>query len=365
VVGERLRKRGIMADAHDRSDRVPADTRGIGRYARAVLRRLVAREDIALTLLLPERFPWLRRNSLAAAIGSTRFRVAREAPRDTQLLWHPANGTFFSAPGVPSVVTIHDAVPFRFPNPDRAASERERAPFLRSSREATHFIAVSHFGAAEATDVFGIAADRIAVIPHGVDGSFTPGEPGPLPSALREGGYLLFVGDPGTERRKNFPVLAAAHADAFPSGDPPIAVAGPRAPQGAATCYVGEIRDDIRGSENATLRSLYRGALALCVPSLHETFGMPGVEAMACGTPVLAAQSSCLPEIYGDAALFIPPEDARVWSECLQRIVSDRRLQADLRERGLAQAARYDWERSAQAHLDLFRRVAERDAMHA
>ena len=339
------------------------DTRGIGRYARAVLRRLIAREEIALTLLLPERFPWLRRKSLAAALGSTRFRVARETPRDTQLLWHPANGTFFSKPGVPSVVTIHDAVPFRYPNPDRAASERERAPFLRSVREATHFIAVSHFGAAEVTEVFGIAADRIEIIPHGVEGSFTPGEPGTLPVPLRAGAYLLFVGDPGTERRKNFPLLAAAHAEAFPGGDPPIAVAGPRAAQYAAARHVGEIRDDIRDSENATLRSLYRGAIALCVPSLHETFGMPGIEAMACGTPVLAAQSSCLPEIYGDAALFAPPEDARAWSKCLQRIVADRPLRSELRERGLARAASFDWERSAQAHIELFRRVAACNGM--
>ena len=337
------------------------DTRGIGRYARAVLRRLIAREDIALTLLLPERFPWLRRNSLAAALGSTRFRVAKKAPYGTQLLWHPANGTFFSTPEVPSVVTIHDAVPFRFPNPDRAASDRERAPFLRSASEATHFIAVSHFGAAEVNEVFGIAADRIEVIPHGVEGSFTPGEPGSLPVPLRAGAYLLFVGDPSTERRKNFPVLAAAHANAFPSGDPPIAVAGPRAAKYAAARYVGEIRDDVRGSENATLRSLYRGAIALCVPAVHETFGMPGIEAMACGTPVLAAQSSCLPEIYGDAALFAPPADPRAWSECMQRLVADRPLRAELRERGLARAARYDWDRSAQAHLKLFRRVATRN----
>jgi len=341
------------------------DTRGIGRYARAILRRLVARDDLSLTLLLPERFPWLRKSALAQAIGSTRFRLATRAPHGTQVLWHPANGTFFSAVGVPSIATIHDAVPFRFPNSDRAASERERAPFLRSAREAAHFIAVSHFGAAELTDAFGIDADRIEVIPHGVDPSFTPGEPGALPGSLRPGEYLLFVGDPGTERRKNFPLLAAAHARAFPAGDPPIAVVGPRAPVYAAACYVGEIRDDIRGRENATLRSLYRAALALCVPSSHETFGMPGIEAMACGTPVLASAASCLPEIYGDAALFSPPDDEKLWSEGLARIAREGALRSELRERGLAQAARYDWERSAHAHLDLFRRIAERDAMHA
>ncbi len=337
---------------------VATDSRGIGRYARAILRRIVGHEDIALTLLLPERLPWLRKRSLAAAIGSSRFRVASRAPADTQLLWHPANGAFFSAPGVPSVATIHDAVPFRFPNPDLAARERERTPFLRSAREAAHFIAVSHFGASELNDALGIAPDRIEVIPHGVEGSFTPGEPGALPGSLRAGEYLLFVGDPVTEPRKNFPLLASAHTRAFPSGSPPIAIVGPRAAECAASCYIGELRDDIRTSENTALRSLYRGARALCVPSFHETFGMPGIEAMACGTPVLASQASCLPEIYGDAACFAAPEDAREWGEALRRIVADDTYRAELRTRGLAQAARYNWERSAQSHLVLFRRLA-------
>ena len=344
---------------------VATDTRGIGRYARAILRRIVGRTDIALTLLLPERLPWLRKNSLAAAIGSSRFRVASRPPAGTQLLWHPANGTFFSAPGAPSVATIHDAVPFRFPNPDLAARERERAPFLRSAREAAQFIAVSQFGASELNDALGIAPDRIEVIPHGVEGSFTSGEPAALPGALRAGEYLLFVGDPGTEPRKNFPLLATAHARAFPNASPPIAIAGPRAATYAASCYVGEIRDDIRKSENASLRALYRGARALCVPSFHETFGMPGIEAMACGTPVLASRASCLPEIYGDAACFAAPEDASEWSACLQRIVADDTYHAELRERGLARAARYDWEQSAQAHVTLFRRVAERARLSA
>jgi len=335
-----------------------SDTRGIGRYARAVLRRLAAREDLALTLLLPERFPWLRKDALARAIGSQRFRVATRLPQRTHLLWHPANGTFFSASGVPSVATIHDAVPFRFPNPDRAASEREREPFLRSVRESTHFIAVSQFGASELTEALSIPSDRIEVIPHGVERSFTPGVPDTLPGSLRVGAYLLFVGDPGTERRKNFSLLAQAHARAFPNGNPRLVVAGPRAAEYGASIYAGELRDDILGSENSALRSLYRGARALCVPSLHETFGMPGIEAMACGTPVLASQASCLPEIYGDAAVFSPPEDATAWSRELARIVNDDAFHSDLRERGLQRAAEYDWDRSAATHFALFQRVA-------
>ena len=334
------------------------DTRGIGRYARAVLRRLAERNDLALTLLLPEHFPWLRRSALARAIGSERFRVADRPPQKTHLLWHPANGSFFSVPRIPSVATIHDAVPFRFPNPDRSASERERAPILRSVREATHIIAVSQFGASELSEVFALPHERITVIPHGVEPSFTPGVPGELPASLRAGEYLLFVGDPGTERRKNFSLLAEAHARAFPSGWPPIAIVGPRAADYGASIHVGEFRDDVAGRENTGLRSLYRGARALCVPSLHETFGMPGIEAMACGTPVLASQASCLPEIYGEAALFSQPDDAAAWSANLARIVGDDAFHAERRERGLQRAAAYDWERSAAAHLELFQRVA-------
>src|SRR5271163_1847261 len=92
------------------------DTRGIGRYARAILRRLIARDDIELTLLARGPFAFRHRGAYERALGSDRFAL-RAGPGNAVLVWHPANGTFFDTK-LPSVVTIHDAVPFRYPDPD-------------------------------------------------------------------------------------------------------------------------------------------------------------------------------------------------------------------------------------------------------
>jgi hypothetical protein len=102
---------------------VATDVRGIGRYTRAVLRRLAPREDVALTLLIPELFPGRRRSALVRALGTNRFAVARRVPRNTDVTWFPANGTFFES-RAPIVATIHDAVPFRYPNADPKARDR-------------------------------------------------------------------------------------------------------------------------------------------------------------------------------------------------------------------------------------------------
>ncbi len=91
--------------------------------------------------------------------------------RDTDVLWHPANGTFFSS-SVPSVATIHDAVPFRYPNPDEKRREHMQGPFLRSARDASRIIAVSEFGRSEVHETLGVELERIAVIPHGVEREF-------------------------------------------------------------------------------------------------------------------------------------------------------------------------------------------------
>lgn len=336
----------LAVDARD----LPCDTRGIGRYARAILRRLAARPDIDLTLLAYGPLPGRHRSRMRAALGSDRFRIASH-PRGCEVVWHPANGTFFKS-RVPAIVTIHDAVPFRFPDPDPKRREHQQAPFLRSVQTASRFIAVSNFGRDELVDVFALPAERIDVIYHGVDPEFAPGSTADEP-------YLLFVGETGApEPRKNFPLLYQAYRDAFGTAGPPLVVVGPTDPKLECVRYAGLAAGDASGGGDTFLRDLYRGALALCVPSYHETFGMPMVEAMACGTPVLASRASCLPEIAGDAALYGEPHDVRSWTRILTQIVESAPLRAGLRERGLARAKHYDWDVSAQRHADLFRRAA-------
>ncbi|HEY9085697.1 MAG TPA: glycosyltransferase family 1 protein [Candidatus Tyrphobacter sp.] len=334
------------------------DTRGIGRYLRAILRRLAPHEGVALTLVVGGLRGRGTRTALERALRSQRFEIASRVPRDAQVLWHPANGTFLRSKA-PAVATLHDAVPFRYPPDDRRRRRRDQAPFLRSAQTARRIIAVSNFGADEIHAVFGVPRERIDVIYHGVDPTFTRGEM--LSHApLRAGEYFLFVGDPEAEPRKNFSLLYEAYRLAWPLLDGPlVAVAGAHAPQLERVVHAGHFIDDLSMKGDGGLRNLYRGALALLVPSFHETFGMPMLEAMACATPVVASAASCLPEIAGTAALFAPPLDANAWSAALRRIATDGDLRASLIASGLERASTFAWKRSAEEHLAVFRRVAE------
>ncbi len=337
---------------------IAEDTRGIGRYARAVLRRLAARDDVALTLLADGPLPQRSRRAYARALGSDAFAIGARAEGAFDVVWHPANGTFFPS-SLPSVATIHDAVPFRYPADDPKRREHAQRPFLRSAQTAARVIAVSEFGRGEVHEWLGVPLDRIAAIPHGVDESFTPGPAEPLPSVLSDRRFLLFVGDPIAEPRKNFPLLYDAYRRAWPNGDGPVlAIAGPRAPGLPGVVHVGNLGDDLIAGRDESLRACYRGAVALALASYHETFGMPMLEAMACGTPVIASRGSSLPEIGGDAALYAPPDDADAWASALRQVVDDAELRERLSAAGLERAKRFSWDESARRHLAVFAEAA-------
>ena len=110
--------------------------------------------------------------------------------------------------------------------------------------------------------------------------------------------------------------------------------------------------------EEKRIRALYRGALALVYPSLYEGFGLPLVEAMASGTPVLASHEASMPEVLGGAGVLLDPRDVSAWREALIRLLNDEALRTDLRARGLARAATFTWQRTARLTLDVYREVA-------
>lgn len=342
----------LAVDARD----LAGDTQGIGRYARAILRRLALRSDVQLTLLVYGPFAFRHRGPLRTALQSDRFRIATKASRG-EVVWHPGNGTFFD-PGPHSVVTLHDAMPFCYPCADPKERDHQQAPFLRSARTGAHFIAVSQFGRDELVRYLHLDPARITVIHHGVDAAFSPGPAVDLPPGL-SAPYVLFVGNPASEPPKNFPLLYDALRRAFPLGEMLLTVVGPRDPGVPQTQYAGLVRSGASLGGDPLLRSLYRGSVALCVPSYHETFGMPMIEAMACGTPVLAADATALPEVGGHAALYVAPHDTDAWTGALRRIADDSMLRAELREKGLARAHDFDWETCTRKHLDVFRAAAQ------
>ncbi|HTW83705.1 MAG TPA: glycosyltransferase family 1 protein [Candidatus Sulfotelmatobacter sp.] len=321
------------------------DDRGIGRYTRAVAARL--RDDPALAWTFVAPGPFAPRARIAAALSVPRAQVVGRVPRDAAVVWNPSNATDLAA-AAPQVTMVHDLVPFAFPAADARVRAREQDPLRRTARRAQRILVNSAFTAAELTTYLGVAPERITVTPLGIEPAFAAG--GPRHRLADGRPYVLHVG--AHDPRKNLPTLVAAWRRAFP--DASVALAFTRAP-----------RDRIAGSvtvapaDDAALAALYRGAALVAVPSLHEGFGLPVLEAMACGAPVLASRVAALPEVGRDAVAWIDePLDVAVWASALCTALYDAAVTRARAERGPALAAGYTWERCATLTLTALRDAA-------
>jgi glycosyltransferase involved in cell wall biosynthesis len=239
----------------------------------------------------------------------------------------------------PAVVTVHD---LSFERDPSVMGLRDRAIFRLvvpyAVRRAARVLAVSQRTKDDLVDLYGLDPDRVVVTPHGVDPSFSPGEHGP-------GSYLLFVG--AVQRRKN-PLAAAEAASELGMK---LVVVGPS--RDATLVHALERHGaDVRGYvSKSELVGLYRGAAALVLPSRYEGFGLPVIEAMASGTPVVAAPDAAMREIAGDAAVFVEPAD---FAAGIRRALADRDR---LVEAGLRRAAQFSWEETARRTLAVYRDV--------
>jgi glycosyltransferase involved in cell wall biosynthesis len=316
----------VAVDARD----LARDWRGIARYVRAVLARFARRDDVTVTLIEPSPF-------------------GQRVPRKADVVWHPWNGTFFDG-RVPSVVTFHDAVPFRFPAADSRKRRNEQLPWLRSAATACTFIANSRFTVAEVERFLGVdaarqtvtyfAAERDVFAPHGEVAELPDGRP-----------YVFFAG--AAEPRKNLATLLDAHTRAFPRDEVALVVAGAAPPRGARVHALGAL-------EPVELARWYRGARLVAVPSWYEGFGLPLLEAMACGTPALVSRTSALVEVGGEGCAWVDdPLDVGAWSAGMAQLARDNALRDRLRDAGIAQAATYSWDRCAAETLSVLRRAAE------
>jgi glycosyltransferase involved in cell wall biosynthesis len=246
------------------------------------------------------------------------------------------------------VTTVHDVVPFLFPAEGFKVREREQAPLRRTAERARTIVADSHYMAGEIALRLGVAPERIAVAPLGVSAPFSPGgERGTLSDGRP---YVLHVG--AHDMRKNVRMLVAAWQAAFPTAD--VALAFTRPPEVLPPASVV-----LDAGTDEQLAAYYRGALFVAVPSIDEGFGLPLLEALACGAPVIASRAAALPEVGGDVTAWIDdPDDLEEWAFTFRRLSRTPGALAELGARGPAQAAAFTWERCARLTLDVLRAAA-------
>jgi glycosyltransferase involved in cell wall biosynthesis len=274
------------------------------------------------------------------------------------------------------VVTIHDVVTLLLPEyRERWINRLYTSIVALAARKAAAIIAVSETTKRDVSRVLGIAPDRIRVIGNAVDAQFRPVEDRQCLDALRARyglppQFILYLG--GFDVRKNLARLLEAYARMSPAlrAAYPLVIAG-RAfllghplypdPHSAverlglddAVRFVGEIAQE-------DTPALYSAATLLAWPSLYEGFGLPVLEAMACGTPVVTSSTSSLPEVAGDAARLVDPRDVDAMATAITTLLEDSDARAQLVERGLRRAAEFTWDRVAATTVDVYHSVLSR-----
>jgi len=268
----------------------------------------------------------------------------------------------------PSVVTIHDLIPKLYPQ--YLPSLWKRAIFEVAIRLAVastrRVISVSQSTRDDLVRLLGVAPFKVSVIPEGVDTRFKPADEKAIFNLRQKHnlpvGYILYLGT--NKPHKNLARLVGAFAKA--KTERKLVLAGKEDPRYSEAHEVTKqlgLQDRVvflgRVSED-DLPALYSGAALFVFPSLYEGFGLPLLEAMACGVPVISSSTSSLPEIAGQAAVMVDPLDLSQLARALERVLGDSNLRASMREEGLEQAAQFSWERTAVETLAVYRQVLSR-----
>lgn len=320
---------------------------------------------------LRQACPDLRVTEVVWPVDNTAFRQPARALRTAwrELVWARTSGPrrlaqsgaqllhatalpLWTPRDLPQVVTLHDLALLRHPERYRAWQRRRARARLAMAAAADRLVCVSRFTADEARVLLDVPASRLVVVPNGV----TPLPAGvPVPGLPDE--FFLFVGS--LEPGKNLALLAEVWQSARESGHPlpPLVIVGERwsgvARETAADgwIYLGAVPD-------AALATLYGRARALLFPSRYEGFGLPVVEALAAGCPVVAAPVASLPEVGGEAVHWTPLESP-AWRARIEALGRDPAPAADRNAAGRAHAARFTWARCARETVAVWREVVD------
>jgi glycosyltransferase involved in cell wall biosynthesis len=362
---------------------------GLPSYGRSLVEafaRIDQRNEYWLYRVTQTAFP--AQLDLAVAPKASNFKtvLGHLSRRKLERRWHTENrkellgappdiylSPFHNAPErwFPRLICVFHDVSFRV-HPE-FSTEANRVyceqQWVRATRYADRILTVSHFSKAEMVAHMGIAADRIDVVHEAADPMFRKIDGARVPERFQaqigNRPFVLYVGS--VEPRKNLATLIEAFAamQARRGSDAVLAIAGGSGWKNSAIYEAVDkhgLKDKVHFLgyvSDPELIQLYNTCTLFCYPSVYEGFGLPVIEAMSCGAPVITSRVSSLPEVGGDAALYIDdPRDAAALSRLLQQVLEDQALQQKLRRDGLAQAARFSWDRTAQETLALLERTA-------
>lgn len=266
------------------------------------------------------------------------------------------------------VINVHDLNFLYYPQFLTTESRRYyNGQIERAVRQAHHILASSYATKVDLVQMLNVPEEKITVHMLGVEPVFSP-QPAETVAAVCEqhdlsAGYILFVGT--FEPRKNLPGLVRAYRlllDELPDL-PALVFAGQRGWLYGEVFELVEqlaLGEQVRWIENPPfeiLPALYSGASVLAMPSFYEGFGLPALEAMACGTPTVVADRASLPEVVGGAGILVDPDDPASIAGGLRRVLTDSALHDRLTRDGLARASTFVWQRTAETVIDVYRAV--------
>jgi len=362
---------------------------GTGVYTRRIVEHLLAGgTEAEFVLIWPKeaagpnlRSP-ARMKIMYTSTGSPFIRTAREqwcvlraaGKVDPCIIHYPASigpwlpGSLARSMLRRSVVTVHDLAYLKFP--DRFPASRRlyyRVAMLRGARRAAHIIADSESTKRDLVELGGIAAGRVTVVYAGVEKTFTPVNDAHVIETVREKyalpeRFYLFVGT--IEPRKNVSCIVEAFRTLAHEQDIDLVVAG-RCGWRFQNLYrrieTAGLTDRILMPgriDDQDLPAVYSCAEAFVWPTLYEGFGLPLLEAMACGTPVISSAIDVVKEVVGSAAVLVDPRSPAELADAMQRVVSSQTLRDEMVGQGLDRARQFPWERSAEKTIAVYRQVA-------
>jgi glycosyltransferase involved in cell wall biosynthesis len=363
---------------------------GVGQYVLALVRALLpAAHQHEITLFALEedvpRFDFAR--------GAMRIVPVPEyyRPAVRNIVWHqtvlpmlarrlgldvlhvPSYRRMLAVKPCPLVATIHDLAPFRLAGKyDRARMFYGRVVARRLAWRQDEVIAVSKHTACDIAAFFGLPRQRLTVVPNGLDHDrFHPRTDGDRRAIATRRGiaspFFLYVARLEHPAKNHVKLIRAFNRFKAARGSPWQLVLGGSDWHGAEHIHAEVARSPFRDAihalgfvSDAELPAWYRAADGFVYPSAYEGFGMPPVEAMACGCPVLSSDRGALAEVVGGAAMVVDPDHEEVFAQQLNRFANDADLRLDLRDAGLEHARQFDWARAAEATLGVYHLAARR-----